>query len=179
MSTASIDPQAAIDKHQAWLKERATRAAANVQISASVPSVIERISSPVIAPVRPVLAAVPTADAPVERVKGASFLALQRMGLIGLKKACDDIYLVIAAACMPVLQGGMGVADLTRREVRELAEKRFERRIDDAWISARVFELVFADRVLERPVKRLCTLSGTDNLVGAVYVVPKQVRLVY
>lgn len=157
----------AIDDRLAWLRQR------QAQISTLPRPVIEAISSPVIAPVRVVAPVLPsvTPEVKAHSTKEASFLALANMGLLGLKKGADDVYLVIALACRA------GVADLTRREIRELAEKRFERRIDDSWISARVNELVTAQRVLERPVNRVCTVTG--NSVGALYVVMKQVRLVY
>ncbi len=172
MSTAQAVDQA-IDDKLAWLRQR------QAQISTLPRPVIEAISSPVlfagVAPDRPVVA-VPVLPATTPEVKAhstkeASFLALANMGLLGLKKGADDVYLVVALSCRA------GVADLTRREIRELAEKRFERRIDDSWISARVNELVTAQRVIERPVNRVCTVTG--NSVGAVYVVMKQTRMAW
>jgi len=168
---------AVLDDKLAWLRERAARARANALISASAPSVIERISSPVISPaafappsLTPVQPVIPTE--PKQRAtKEASFQSLANIGLLGIKKDSDDIYLVIALACRA------GAVDLTRREIRELAEARFERRIDSSWISRCVNDLVKAQRVLERPDNRVCTVTG--NMVGAVYVVMKQVRLVY
>jgi hypothetical protein len=166
----------AIDDRLAWVKERAARAQAQAQISTSMPSVIERISSPVISPA----AFAPPAPAPSPVIptetkpratKEASFLALGQMGLIGLKTSADNVYLVIAAACRN------GAADLTRRELQALYEQRFECRMDASSISARVNELVTAQRVFERKDNRVCTVTG--NMVGAVYVVMKQVRLVY
>lgn len=164
-ATVQTDPQAAIDARLAWLKERSARTAANPSISTS--------PRPVIAPSQPVAPVLPstTPEVKAHSTKQASFEALANMGLLGLKKGADDVYLVIALACRA------GVTDLTRREVRELAEKRFERRIDDSWISARVNELVTAQRVLERPVNRTCTVTG--NSVGALYVVMKQTRMAW
>ena len=157
----------AIDDKLAWLRQR------QAQISTTPRPVIEVISSPVILPAQPVAPVLPSTAPEVKphSTKEASFQALANMGLLGLKKGADDVYLVIALACRA------GVTDLTRREVRELAEKRFERRIDDSWISARVNELVTAQRVLERPVNRVCTVTG--NSVGAVYVVMKQTRMAW
>ena len=163
-----------IDDKLAWVRERAARALANVQISVPTRSVIEQISSPVISQ----QAFAPPAPAPVlpiepkpRATKEASFQALANIGLLGIKKDSDDVYLVIALACRS------GVADLTRREIRELGEQRFERRMDSGWISRCVNDLVKAQRVLERPDNRACTVTG--NMVGVVYVVAKQVRLVY
>lgn len=164
-----------LDDKLAWVRERAARAQAAASISTPVRSVIEQISSPVIAPQSfappaPAPAPMPTEPKP-RATKEASYLALEQMGLIGLKTVADDVYLVIAAACRT------GAIDLTRREVQALFEQRFERRIDASSISARVNELVAAERVLERKDNRACTVTG--NMVGAVYVVAKQTRLVY
>lgn len=164
MTTADL-----IDDKLAWVRERAARAQALALISVGVGSEavapLQAFAPPVPAPVQPIL---PTEPKP-RATKEASFLALGQMGLLGLKSSADDIYLVIAAACRA------GVHDLTRREIRNLAEQRFERRIDDSWISARVFTLVDSGRVLERPDNRVCTVTG--NMVGAVYVVMKQQRM--
>ena len=171
---------AVLDNKLAWLRERAARAQANASISTPVRSVIEQISSPVIAPqsfappapspISPVQPIVPTEPKP-RATKEASYLALGQLGLVGLKTSADDVYLVIAAACKA------GAADLTRRELQALFEKRFERRMDASSISARVNELVTAQRVFERKDNRVCGVTG--NMVGAVYVVMKQTRLVY
>jgi hypothetical protein len=164
----------AIDDRLAWVKERAARAQAQTQISTFVPSVIERISSPVIspaafAPPAPAPSPVIPSETKPRATKEASFQSLANIGLLGIKKDSDDIYLVIALACRA------GAVDLTRREIRELAEQRFERRIDSSWISRCVNDLVKAQRVLERPDNRVCTVTG--NMVGAVYVVMKQQRM--
>lgn len=160
-----------LDDKLAWVRERAARAQANALISVPVRDVViaplQDFAPPAPAPVQPIL---PTEPKP-RATKEASFLALGQMGLLGLKTSADDVYLVIAAACRS------GVADLTRRELQALFEKRFERRMDASSISARVNELVTAQRVFERPDNRVCTVTG--NMVGVVYVVMKQVRLVY
>lgn len=156
------------EQAMAKAKERAARALANASIS--VPShseVVVAFAPPVPAPVPPIVPTEPKQRA----TKEASFLALGQLGLLGLKTSADDVYLVIAAACKA------GAADLTRRELQALFEKRFERRMDASSISARVNELVTAQRVLERKDNRVCTVTG--NMVGAVYVVMKQQRLVY
>jgi hypothetical protein len=161
-----------LDDKLAWLRERAARAQANALISASlqsaVPAVPQSFAPPAPTPVtQPIVPTEPKQRA----TKEASFQSLANIGLLGIKKDSDDIYLVIALACRS------GAIDLTRREIRELAEVRFERRIDSSWISRCVNDLVKAQRVLERPDNRVCTVTG--NMVGAVYVVMKQVRLVY
>jgi hypothetical protein len=159
------------DDKLAWVRERAARAQANPLISTSSQSEVvalpQSFAPPMPAPVPPI---VPTEPKP-RATKEASYLALGQLGLVGLKTSADDVYLVIAAACKA------GAADLTRRELQALFEKRFERRMDASSISARVNELVTAQRVLERLDNRVCTVTG--NMVGAVYVVMKQVRLVY
>ena len=166
----------AIDDRLAWVRERAARAAASAAISTPVPSVIERISSPAISPqafAAPTQTSVtqPVMHAESKRhaTKEASFVALGQMGLLGLKTSADNVYLVIAAACRA------GVQDLTRRELQALYEERFECRMDASSISARVNELVTAQRVLERKDNRVCMITG--NMVGAVYVVMKQERM--
>lgn len=164
------------EQSMAKAKERAARSQANGSISTSVPSVIERISSPVISPQAYVAPApvLPVTTEPKPRAtKEASYLALGQLGLIGLKTSADDVYLVIAAAC----KAGDGSTDLTRRELQALFEKRFERRMDASSISARVNELVTAQRVFERKDNRVCSITG--NMVGAVYVVMKQTRMVW
>ena len=163
----------AIDDRLAWVKERAARAQAQAQISTSVPSgVVVAFAPPAPAPTpsQPASPVIPTETKP-RATKEASFLALGQMGLLGLKTSADNVYLVIAAACRN------GAADLTRRELQALYEQRFECRMDASSISARVNELVTAQRVFERKDNRVCTVTG--NMVGAVYVVMKQVRLVY
>lgn len=165
---------AVLDDKLAWLRERAARAQANASISASlqgaVPAPPQAFAPPAPAPVTQPI--VPTEPKP-RATKAASYLALGQLGLVGLKTSADDVYLVIAAAC----KAGDASTDLTRRELQALFEKRFERRMDASSISARVNELVTAQRVFERKDNRVCTVTG--NMVGAVYVVMKQVRLVY
>jgi hypothetical protein len=183
----------AYEDRLAWVKERAARAVSAVSISAPVPSVIERISSPVISPqalaapidlvnpVDPVVSVLKTAvhvGVPFETVdsnplpaKDAQFVALQRMGLIGLKSRADDIFLIIATACRA------GVDDLTGREIQALYERRYGRRIESGTISARVSELLAARRILRRPQSRVCTV--TREMAAPVYVVMKQVRMEY
>jgi hypothetical protein len=161
----------AIDDRLAWVKERAARAQANSLISISLQSalpVAPQAASPAPTPITQPIT--PTETKP-RATKEASFLALGQMGLLGLKTSADNVYLVIAAACRN------GAADLTRRELQALYEQRFECRMDASSISARVNELVTAQRVFERKDNRVCTVTG--NMVGAVYVVMKQVRLVY
>jgi hypothetical protein len=177
----------------AWVKERAARAVSAASISAPVPSVIERISSPVISPqayaapvnpvspVDPVVSILKTAvhvGVPAETVdanplpaKDAQFAALQRMGLIGLKSRADDIFLIVATACRA------GVEDLTGREIQTLYERRYGRRIESGTISARVSELLAARRILRRPQRRVCTV--TREVAAPVYVVMKQTRMVW
>lgn len=143
----------AIDRHLEWIAERAARAAGVVSISTSTASVIERISSPVIscqAYVAP--AAAQAVQVPDEVVDGnplptldAQVAALQGMGLIGLKTRADDIYLIVATACKN------GADDLTGREIQALYERRYGRRIESGTISARVSELLAAQRILRRP----------------------------
>jgi hypothetical protein len=166
MSAAqSVDERYAVSMARA--KERAARAAANVQISTSAPVVQ-------VVPVLPVTSAVvPPAvlDEVALPTKEAQCQALTNMGLIGLKTRADDVYLVIATACRA------GVQDLTGREIQSLYERRYGRRIESGTISARVSELIAAHRVLRRPVTRVCTVTG--EMAAPVYVVMKQVRLVY
>jgi hypothetical protein len=167
----------AYEDRLAWVKERAARVVSAASISAPVPSVIERISSPVISPqafVAPNVAVVvpsETVDANPLPAKDAQFAALQRMGLIGLKSRADDIFLIIATACRA------GVDDLTGREIQALYERRYGRRIESGTISARVSELLAARRILRRPQRRVCTV--TREMVASVYVVMKQVRMEY
>jgi hypothetical protein len=168
------------DRYEALMaaaKERAARAVSAASISAPLPSVIERISSPVISPqafAAPKAAvAVPTetVDANPLPAKDAQFAALQRMGLIGLKSRADDIFLIVATACKA------GVDDLTGREIQTLYERRYGRRIESGTISARVSELLAARRILRRPQSRVCTV--TREMAAPVYVVMKQVRMEY
>lgn len=161
---------AVLDDKLAWLRERAARAQANALISASLQSAVPAVPQS-FAPQAPTPVTQPIVPTePKQRAtKEASFQSLANIGLLGIKKDSDDIYLVIALACRS------GAVDLTRREIRELAEARFERRIDSSWISRCVNDLVKAQRVLERPDNRLCTVTG--NMVGAVYVVMKQQRM--
>jgi hypothetical protein len=163
---------AVLDDKLAWLRERAARAQANALISASLQSAVPAVPQSFVPPApTPVTQPIIPTEPKQRATKDASYLALGQLGLVGLKTSADDVYLVIAAACKA------GAADLTRRELQALFEKRFERRMDASSISARVNELVTAQRVLERPDNRVCTVTG--NMVGAVYVVMKQVRLVY
>ncbi len=171
---------AVLDDKLAWLRERAARAQANVSISTSVPSVIERISSPVISPQAYVAPSAPAqaVQVPDEAVDGnplptldAQVAALQGMGLIGLKTRADDIYLIVATACKN------GADDLTGREIQALYERRYGRRIESGTISARVSELLAAQRILRRPQTRLCTV--TRKVAAPVYVVMKQTRMVW
>lgn len=173
---------AVLDDKMAWLRERAARAQANVQseasISTSVPSVIEQISSPVISRQAYAKAIAKEFDVPVETIDGnplptldAQVAALQGMGLIGLKTRADDIYLIIATACKA------GADDLTGREIQALYERRYGRRIESGTISARVSELLAAQRILRRPQTRICTV--TRKVAAPVYVVMKQTRMVW
>lgn len=151
------------------------------QISTSRPSVIERISSPVISPqayATPVSTPKQAVQVPVEMVdanplpaKDAQFAALQGMGLLGLKTRADDVLLVIATACRA------GVDDLTGREIQALYERRYGRRIESGTISARVSELLLAQRILRRPQSRICTV--TREVAAPVYVVMKQTRMAW
>lgn len=169
------------------------------QISTSVPGVIERISSPVISPQvcmtverevvrmtssmkaskqKPFLPFDVAVSVPVETIdanplptKDAQFSALQNMGLLGLKTRADDVLLVIATACRA------GVDDLTGREIQALYEQRYGRRIESGTISARVSELLTAQRILRRPQTRICTV--TREVAAPVYVMMKQVRMEY
>jgi hypothetical protein len=168
----------AYEDRLAWVKERAARAVSAASISVPVPSVIERISSPVISPQAYAKAIAKEFDVPVAAIdanplpaKDAQFAALQRMGLIGLKSRADDILLVIATACRA------GVDDLTGREIQSLYERRYGRRIESGTISARVSELLAARRILRRPQSRVCTV--TREMAAPVYVVMKQVRMEY
>lgn len=189
----------AIDDRLAWVKERAARAASAAQISTSTPSVIEQISSPVISPqacmtverevVRmtsnmkaskqkpfppfDIAVSVPaeTIDANPLPTKDAQFAALQSIGLLGMKTRADDVLLVIATACKA------GVEDLTGREIQALYERRYGRRIESGTISARVSELLLAQRILRRPQTRICTV--TREVAAPVYVVMKQTRMVW
>jgi hypothetical protein len=168
----------AIDDRLAWVKERAARAVSAASISAPVPSVIERISSPVISPQAYTKAIAQEFDVLVAAVdpnplpaKDAQYAALQRMGLIGLKSRADDIFLIVATACRA------GVDDLTGREIQTLYERRYGRRIESGTISARVSELLAARRILRRPQSRVCTV--TREMAAPVYVVMKQVRMEY
>lgn len=154
------------------------------QISTSVPSVIERISSPVISPQAYAAPAVPvstpkqavqvpaeTVDANPLPTKDAQMAALSAMGLLGMKTRADDVLLVIATACRA------GVDDLTGREIQTLYERRYGRRIESGTISARVSELLTAQRILRRPQTRICTV--TREIAAPVYVVMKQTRMVW
>ena len=182
---------AVLDDKLAWLRERAARAQANVQseasISTSMPSVIEQISSPVISP-QACAAPAPQISTPKQAVqlpaeavdanpfnplpnKDAQMAALQAIGLLGMKTRADDIYLVIATACKA------GVEDLTGREIQALYERRYGRRIESGTISARVSELLAAQRILRRPQTRICTV--TRKVAAPVYVVMKQTRMVW
>ena len=171
---------AVYDDKLAWLRERAARAQAAASISASVPSVIEAISSPVIspqafaaraAPKQAVLVPAETVDANPLPTKDAQMAALSAMGLLGMKTRADDVLLVIATACRA------GVDDLTGREIQTLYERRYGRRIESGTISARVSELLAARRILRRPQTRICTV--TREIAAPVYVVMKQTRMVW
>lgn len=163
------------EQSMAKAKERAARAQANVSISTSVPSVIEAISFQSFAAATTPKQAVQVPDEVVDGnplpTLDAQVAALQGMGLIGLKTRADDIYLIVATACKN------GADDLTGREIQALYERRYGRRIESGTISARVSELLAAQRILRRAQTRLCTV--TRKVAAPVYVVMKQTRMVY
>lgn len=160
----------AIDDKLDWLRKR------QAQISTLPRQVAEVVSSPAIAPERPVVAPVApigSLDHKPRATQSSSFQALQDLGLQGLKTSADDIYLIIAAYC----RAGGSAADITRREIQLMYEKRFERRIEASTISPRVNELIAAGRVLQRGFSRTCVVTGKH--VFPVYVVAKQTRMAW
>lgn len=169
MSTAQ-----AIDDGLAWLRQRQSR------ISVAAPAVAGALVAPQVPISVPVVASAPAASvsaptvssAPKFRVvTDASYLALEQLGLIGLKTSADDIYVVIAAACRA------GALDVTGREIQALYEKRFERRIESGTISARTGELLTAGRISRRSDVRVC--SVTQKMARPFYVLAKQTRMAW
>ena len=171
-----MSTQTALDDRLAWLKERAARAQSQASISITAPSVIEQISTPYISPHFQPVAGAPIAKVAINSeallpTKEVQYQALERMGLLGLKTRADDVFLIVATACRA------GAADLTGREIQVLYERRYGRRIESGTISARVNELITAQRFFRRGKSRECTV--THEMAAPVYVVAKQVRMGY
>ncbi len=64
------------------------------------------------------------------------------IGLRGRKTANDQVFDVVADLCR------RGVRDLTNREIGDAFNERYNRFVSDGWISARVTELVAAERLV-------------------------------
>ena len=68
-----------------------------------------------------------------------------------------------------------GVIDLSGRELQQLFEQAYGRRIDASTIAARVNSMVAAG-VLQRCAVRMCTVTGVK--ISPFRAVPEQIRMV-
>lgn len=69
-----------------------------------------------------------------------------------------------------------GAVNLSLTEIRDLYESTYLRRIDLNRVSARVFDLLKAERLVRSTDTRVCSVSGKN--VHPVYMPLKQARLV-
>lgn len=97
--------------------------------------------------------------------------SLAGLSLPGQKTQADDVFLVVQLACRA------GVKDLSLREIKQAYMRRFERDIDVSTVSARVNNLVTAQRLMRSTQSRPCSLSGKSVL--PVSVPAKQAPMFY
>lgn len=103
-------------------------------------------------------------------VQGTSCQAHAEISTSQRKYSVDLIYDIVAAAVRN------GAIDMSLREIAHTYERIHGKRIDVGTVSARVTNLVTAQRLVRLPnADRACTLSG--KTVSPVTVVAKQARM--
>lgn len=112
-------------------------------------------------PAAPPVGAVNTLD--------TSSAAYEALGLKKMAKQQQAIFDVVLACQRS------GAQDLSLTEIRDAYERKHSQRIDLNRVSARVSNLVAAQRLTRRAECRACTVSG--HQVHPVFVPEKQVRL--
>lgn len=117
------------------------------------------------------VAALPAAAAPKVRA-GALDTSAASLQALGFKKMARQ-----QQAIFDVVLGCQrnGMADMSLTEIRDAYERLHGGRIDLNRVSARVSNLVAAERLTRRTDTRPCSVSGRP--VHPVYVPPSQVRL--
>lgn len=115
--------------------------------------------------------AVPPVAAPSGRAGAldTSAAALEALGFKKMAKQQQAIFDVVLGCQRH------GMADMSLTEIRDAYERLHGRRIDLNRVSARVSNLVAAERLMRRLDTRACSVSGRQ--VHPVFVPEKQARL--
>jgi hypothetical protein len=95
--------------------------------------------------------------------------SLKAVGVKGMAKSLNEIYEVVRVGIQ------RGAQDMSLTEIRDLYEHIHDKRIDLNRVSARVSNLIAAQRLERRLDTRQCSVS--KRLVHPVFIPLKQVRL--
>ncbi len=95
--------------------------------------------------------------------------SLKAVGLKAMAKSLNEIYEVVRIA------QERGAQDMSLTEIRDLYEVVYGKRIDLNRVSARVSNLIAAERLVRTPDTRACSVS--KRLVHPVFIPLKQARL--
>jgi hypothetical protein len=95
--------------------------------------------------------------------------SLQAVGLKAMAKSLNEVYEVVRIA------HERGAKDVSLTEIRDLYEHLYERRIDLNRVSARVSNLIAAERLHRTLDTRVCSVSKRN--VHPVFIPLKQVRI--
>lgn len=107
----------------------------------------------------------------ISNVSSTSRDALQSFGLSGQKTQADAIFVVVQQACRS------GIKDMSLQEIKQAYRRLYEREIDVSSVSARVNNLVAAQRLVRDTDTRPCAVSGKG--VHPVSVPAKQALMFY
>lgn len=102
-------------------------------------------------------------------VMDTSAQSIERVGLKKLAKQQQEIFDVVLGAQRN------GADDMSLAEIREAYERRYSKRIETGRISARVADMVSAQRLAKRSDTRACSITGRN--IHPVYVPEHQARL--
>ena len=100
----------------------------------------------------------------------SSAQALGEIGLKNLKGELDKIHDIVLAAARN------GIPDMSGREIQARYERIYGKRIDSGTVSARVKNLIDANRLERCRITRTCNITNKD--IHPVRVMAHQTRLV-